>query len=181
MDLRDRRRPDRNRIEVAVQRLQRHFEGELDFLADALERHRRQRVLQCQQVARGFLADQVGARRERLAELDRRGADRLEGGGIIGHRGLRRPEAREPAQPFDADRGRRRALDPAQRPVAREDAAPFQQAGNMDDRTGQAFHPLWIATNPPMIGSTFTAVKPAAPIILANSGIGGKRRIDSIR
>lgn len=60
-------------------------------------------------------------------------------------------------------------------------AAPLQQAGNMGDGSGQAFHPLWIATSPPRIGSTFTAVKPASRIICAKRGIGGKRRIDSIR
>ena len=37
------------------------------------------------EVARRLLADQIGPGRQRLAELDRGRADRLEGGGIVGH------------------------------------------------------------------------------------------------
>ena len=102
-----------------------------DLLLDLRERDRRQAVLQRQQVVRGFVADEVGPGGERLAELDRRRADRLEGGGVVGNARLDRAEAGEPGQP--AHRGRRVgiALDPAQRPVARERAAPLEQAPDM--------------------------------------------------
>ena len=138
MDLRDRSRADGLAVEFAVEAFERDFESLLDFLPDTLERDRSERILQGEQVARRLLADEVGARRERLAELDRRGADRLEGRGIIGHRGLDRPEARDPAQTLDPGRGLRRALDPAQRAVAREDTAPLQQAGDMGDGSGHS-------------------------------------------
>jgi hypothetical protein len=48
------------------------------FLRDQLERDRRQAVLQREQVVRRLVADEVGPGGERLAELDRRRADRLE-------------------------------------------------------------------------------------------------------
>src|SRR3546814_10917075 len=85
------------------------------------------------------------------------------------------------SESLDPRRRLGRALDPAQRTVARENATPFQQAKNMGDGPGQTFHPLWIATRPPRIGSALTDVNPASRTIFAKAGIGGQRRIDSIR
>ena len=67
------------------------------------------------------------------------------------------------------------------RAMPRERPPPLEQAPDMRGRPGQIFHPEWIATSPPMIGSTLVRSNPASRIIRSNSGIGGKRRIDSIR
>src|SRR3546814_18775539 len=90
---------------------------------------------------RGILADEIGTRRERLAELDRRGADRLEGGGIVGGLGLDRAEPRDAAEALDSRRRLRRGFDPAQSAVACEDAAPFQQPDDMGDGPGHSTSP----------------------------------------
>jgi hypothetical protein len=42
---------------------------------------------------RGLLANQIGARSQRLAELDRGGPELLEGGGVVGLGRLAEPEA----------------------------------------------------------------------------------------
>src|SRR3546814_7240143 len=76
----------------------------LVLLPDALEGDGRQRVLERQQVAGRLFADKVGARRQRLAELDRRGADGLEGGGIIGNARLDGAEPGDAAESLDPDR-----------------------------------------------------------------------------
>src|SRR3546814_7264935 len=73
VDLRDRRGADRGRIDRGEQRIERLAEARAHRLANRVERHRGQRVLEAQQVAGGFLADQIGPGRERLAELDRGG------------------------------------------------------------------------------------------------------------
>ena len=136
VNLRDRGRADGFGIEFAVQAFERRLERRLDLGTDAGEGHRRERVLQRQQVARRLFADQIGTRRERLPQLDRRRSDRLEGGGIVGHLGLDRAKPRDAAQPLDPRRRLRRGLDPAQRAMARQDAAPLQQAGDMGDGSG---------------------------------------------
>ena len=142
---------------------------------------RGQAVLQHGKVVRGRLADQIGAGGERLAELDRGRADRLEGLGIAGHLRHPRAEAGEPGQPAHRRRRVRIALDAAQRAVPRQHPAPFQEPPDMGDGTGQIFQPEWIATRPPRIGSAFTLRKPAASIMRAKPGMSGKRSIDSIR
>src|SRR3546814_19040888 len=83
----------------------------------------------------GILADEIGTRRERLAELDRRGADRLEGGGIVGGLGLDRAETRDAAEALDSRRRLRRGFDPAPSAMARQGATPLQQT---DDKIGRA-------------------------------------------
>ena len=154
--------------------------------ADLVERRWRKRVLEAEQVVRGVLADQVGAGGERLAELDRGGADRLEGVGIARRLGDARAEARDAREAADGARGVGIALDAGERAVAREDAAPFEQAPEMDRGGGhvavpQTFQPLWIATRPPSKGSTLVRTNPASPIIRSKAAMSGKRRIDSIR
>src|SRR5690606_41728161 len=104
-----------------------------------------------------------------------------ERGGVVRHAGLHGAEAGNAHEPAHLRRRVGIALDPAQRAVPRERASPFEQADYMGRRTGQIFHPEWIATSPPRIGSTLVRSNPAARIIRSNSGIGGKRRIDSIR
>ena len=176
---------DRNipkeRIHIERLTADRPPEAALYLGTDRLERHRRQTVLQGQQVMRGLVADEVGAGGERLAELDRRRADRLERRGVVGHARLEGAEAGNARQPADLRRGVGIGLDPSQRPVPGKRPPPLQQTKDMGRGTGQIFHPEWIATSPPRIGSTFVFSKPAARIIRSNSGIGGKRRIDSIR
>ena len=94
VDLRDRRRADRHRVDLRVDVGHRPFEAAGDLRLDRREGHRRQAVLQRQQVARRLLADEVGPGGERLAELDRRRADVLERGGVVGHtrRHVKRPD-----------------------------------------------------------------------------------------
>src|SRR3546814_3354371 len=89
----------------------------------------------------GILADEIGTRRERLAELDRRGADRLEGGGIVGGLGLDRAEPRDAAEALDSRRRLRRGFDPAQSAMARQDAPPLQQPDDMGDGPGHSKSP----------------------------------------
>src|SRR3546814_16764019 len=78
MDLRDRSRTDGLGVEFAIKAFQRDLERRLDFLPNPVESDGGERVLQREQVMRGFLADEIGTRCERLAELDRSGADRSE-------------------------------------------------------------------------------------------------------
>ena len=179
--LRDRGRTHRHRVDFGEQALDRPLETALDLRPDLGKGHWRQAVLQREQVAGGVFADNVGPRGERLAELDRRRADRPERGGIVRLPGLTRAK---PGETHESAHRRRRvglALDPAQRAVPGERAPPAQQPPDVSGRSGQIFHPEWIATSPPMMGSTLTCSKPASPIIVANAPIGGKRRIDSIR
>ena len=143
---------------------------------------RRQRVLQPHQIVRGVFADQIGPRRQRLAELDRGRADRLEAHRHSGHLGHARAEPRERSSRRTGGRRDRVALDPAQRAVPREDPAPFQQppemgrlrvvksssrCGSRRARRASARRLVW--------------TKPASPIIASKSGMSGKRRIDSTR
>ena len=91
MDLGDRGGADRLRVDVR----ENASSGLLETLSIAslicVERRGRQAVLEHEQVARRFLADQIGPGRERLAELDRGRADLLEGLGIGRTRGTRAP------------------------------------------------------------------------------------------
>ena len=128
-----------------------------------------------------FLADQIGPGRQRLPQLDCGRADRLERSGVVGDTRLERAKPCDPAKPPNLCRGTRITLYPAQGTVTAKRSAPAQQAEDMGRRTGQIFQPEWIATSPPSIGSTLVRAKPALRIIPSNSGIGGKRRIDSIR
>ena len=52
-------------------------------------------ILQVQEITGRFLADKVGPGRQRLPELDRRRADRLESGRIIGRARLYGAETRD--------------------------------------------------------------------------------------
>ena len=141
VNLRNRRRADRGFVDRGEQLADGPAEPRLDRAADRVEGEGRQRVLQPHQIVRSILADQIRPCREGLAKLDRGGADRLERVGVA--RCLRHARA-EPRQPDKAAQARRRvgiALDALQRPVAREDAAPLQQAPRMDDWGGHLFSP----------------------------------------
>ena len=128
MDLGDRGGADRIRVDMAVQFVQRLAEAELDFFANLAEGHRWQAVLQLQQIARGRFADHVGPGCQRLAELDRGRADRLQCGRIIGLFWLDRAEPRDTEQSPDLRRSCLVSFQIAQRAVPRERAAPFEQA-----------------------------------------------------
>src|SRR3546814_12071725 len=129
MDLRDRSRTDGLGVEVAIKALQRDLERRLDFLPNPVESDGGERVLQREQVMRGFLADEIGTRCERLAELDRRGADRLKGGGIVGDFRLDSTEASDEAEELYPRRRLRPGFDHAPRAVECEDGAPVGQRG----------------------------------------------------
>jgi len=138
MHLRDGSGADRRFVEPAVERLQRPAEALLDLRPDRLERHGRQRILQAQQVRRRFLSNEVGTGRQRLAQLDRGRADRLEGVGIARLRRHPRAETGEPHQPPHR-RGRQRiALYAAQRAMPRQRPPPFQEPPDMGDVAGHS-------------------------------------------
>ncbi len=108
---------------------------------DRGERDGGQRVLEAEEVVRRLVSDQVGAGGERLAELDRGGADRLERVGIARLGGHARAEAGDAREAADGLGRVRIALDAGQRPVAREDAAPEKQAPEMDGGRGHSLSP----------------------------------------
>ena len=120
---------------AAEQRLDRRFERLLDRALDRGEGLGGQRILELEEVGRGGLADEVGTGRQRLAELDRGGADRLQRGGIIGDR-------RAGAAPKRATRtggARWRGVSgsrsiPPQRAVPRQRPPPFEEAPEMRRR-----------------------------------------------
>ena len=150
MDLRDRRRPDRLGIDIFEQFGRRLVQAVIDFLINPLEPFGRQRILQGQQIVRRFLANQIGAGGERLPQLDRGRADFAKGTGIIGDLRLDRPQPRNPAQPLHLWRGVAILLDPAQRAVTRQYAAPSEQAENMGCGTGHRLLDvsLWMRVMP---------------------------------
>lgn len=132
MDLGDRRGADRDRID-RLEKLRRvAAERSRHRGVDRLVRNRRQRILQAKQVVRRDIADDIGPSRQRLAKLDRGRTDRLQRIGIgrhLGHAGAEPGDARQAAHRY------RRvgiALDTPQRAVACEDAAPFEEAPEMD-------------------------------------------------
>ncbi len=127
VDLRDRSRADRVRIDAAEQIFKRLAKAGFNLRLDRGEGHRRQAVLQGQQVVDRALAHQIGAGGERLAQLDRGRADGLKRAGIVGLVWLKRAEPRNPHQPPDRRRGVAIPLNPAQRAVLRQGAAPAQQ------------------------------------------------------
>ena len=181
VDLRDGGGADGFLLDAGKKLFQRPVEARLDLAPDEVEGDGRQAVLKRQQVARRFHADDVGPGRQCLPQLDRRRADVLKGAGIIRHARLDGAEAGDAAQAPHRRGGVRPLLDDAQRAVPGKHPAPAQQAEDVGGRSCQTFHPEWIATSPPMIGSTRVWVKPASRIMASNCGIGGKRRIDSIR
>ena len=141
VNLRDRGRADGHRVEFAIEVLQRLLEARFDAGADLVEAYRGQVVLQGQQIADRILADEVGPRGQRLPQLDRGGADVAKGARIVGLLRLHRAEAGNPGKPFDR-RGRIGvALDPAQRAVPRQCAAPFEKPPDMRRRTSQVARP----------------------------------------
>ena len=181
MDLRDRGGADGDFIDSAEQCLDRRLESFFNRFLDRRKRRWRERILKPEEVGGGSLADEIGTRRERLAELDRGGTDRLQRGGIVGDFGLAESEARGAQQAADVGGGERIALDPLQRAVAGQRAAPAEKSPQMRDRVGQIFQPPWMATRPPRIGSTLVEAKPASSIIARNAAMRGERRIDSTR
>ncbi len=181
VDLCDRRGADRLRVDFAEQLLDRLFETLLDRRLDLRERGRRQAVLKPGQVASRLLADQIGAGRQGLTELDRCRSDLLKGLGISGDFRNGGAEAGDPSEPPNRRRRVHVALDSAKRAVPSEHTAPFQKPPDMDRRVGQIFQPLWMATRPPRIGSARTRRKPACSIRFAKAAMSGNRSIDSTR
>lgn len=141
MHLRDRGGADGHRIDMGKEALERAAQPQLDLGADFRERHRRQAVLQGQQIDRGLFAHQIGAGGERLAQLDRRRTDRTEGAGIIGGLGHARAQPRDAEQAADLGRGLRCGLQPLERAMTRKDTAPFEEAEDMRTRGGHARMP----------------------------------------
>ena len=142
-------------------------------MAVAGDQHETAVALLCA-LERGRLADQIGAGCQSLTKLDCRRANLLQSRGIIDVARHARAKARQPAQPLYVRRGQWIALDPLQRAMPRQGPAPFEQAPQMGDGSGQIFQPLWIATRPPRIGSALTWPKLALRIIAGQNGQGGE-------
>ena len=155
----------------------------LDGLLDLGERRGRQVVLQLRQVRRGFLADQVGPGRQRLAELDRRRADRDQrrrhNRGVGGMRAPKRAIARQPAHRRRRDADRRSM--PRSAPCRASVRPHFSKRHRWVTRGGQIFQPEWMVTSPPSIGSAAARTKPASATIALNACGRGKRRMLSTR
>jgi hypothetical protein len=141
VDLGDRGGADRLRVEIREDFLERLLQPLLDGEADLLEGGRRQAVLEELEVARRLEADQVGPGRQRLAELDRRRAQLLEGLAVGGHSRHPSAEARDPGEAPHRLRRVGVALDAAQSPVPRQHPAPFEESPDMDDGMGQGRAP----------------------------------------
>ena len=142
-------------------------------------------ILSCSdfEIARERRPDDVGTRREELAELHiGRPEPRQRGGkpdrGARVARPLEQPRDLH-AEPRGSRAGRR--IDQAEHAFAGEDEAracePKQMAGSSDHKR----QPECSATMPPLIVRCDTRAKPAARIISANAFGRGKRRIDSTR
>ena len=137
VDLGNRGGADRFGVEARIELIHWGLERGFDRRLDRCERGRRQIVLELRKVFSRPVADQVGARRQRLAELDRGRPDFLQRPGVIGSRRNLGREARDPRQPADLRRGQRIGLDAPQRAMARERPPPFEQPPQMSDRSGQ--------------------------------------------
>ena len=136
MDLRDRGGADRLGIEHRICGLERLAEAALHRGADQREGEGGHRILEPREIQRRRLPHQIGAGGERLAELDRGRADRLEGIGIARLLGSARTDPRDAGEAAHGRRRVRVALDPAQRAVAGKRAAPAHQAPQVDDGRG---------------------------------------------
>ncbi len=157
--------------------LERSAQPLFDFGADEIERHRWQAVLQFQQIVRGLFADQIGAGGERLAQLDRRRADRAEGPGVIGLGGNPRAQPRDAEQPADLGRGLRRSLQTFQRTMPRKDAAPFEEPEDMRARGGHLKEPLpfrgGVGVGPERAADVLCEASPPPGPPPGRAGVGG--------
>ena len=182
MHLRDRGRRDRRpegRIGFRERALQRLRDG--GFRRGL--RERRQLVLQRLEIARQRDADDIGPRREKLAELHvarpqprERGREtplRLD---IVAP--LHQPQHREAAT---RAAWQRRGVDQPQHALAREHEARPRETGEMDETEDHRRQPECSATMPPLSACQLTRANPASRIIPAKRSGRGKLRIDSTR
>ena len=161
-------------------------EGRLDARRRDGALRRRHAVLQLFELHRHLGADDVGARGEKLPELDVGGAEPVDGGGQaadaaraaprheIGER-QRRPGERRQSIRIDADEGA----------LARQHETGARQARSVSDggqtRQVQSFQPEWIATTPPVSRVNSTRRNPASATMSAKRSGGGNLRINSTR
>ncbi len=198
MDLRDRRCGDRGVVECREHGGKRPPELGLDQRVGLVAGKRRQTVLQQRQILGDVIAQEIGAGRQQLSELDEARPHLGEGGG--------KPFARTsdgaaaaPDQPGRAQQ--RRAADPferKQRVVPRQGQRDAGETGEMADaaekpehrrtspqfprwRRGQSRQAEWSAAMPPVRLRNRARSSPAAPIISDNALCGGKRRMLSTR
>jgi hypothetical protein len=142
MHLGDRGRRDRRVVEAGEEGLERASELRLDGPSRLRAGERRQPVLQIRQVGRQLLADQVGARRQELAQLDEARSQfgqcpgQLLPGPSLGP--VARHQARQP------DHARRDAglLERRQGVVPRQRSRDCQQAPAQAQRAQQARAPF---------------------------------------
>src|SRR5204862_5819683 len=135
------------------------------------------------QIARERQANDVGARRQELTELDvsraeprqrRRKSDRC----AFRSRPLDQPRKLEP-KPRGCGEGS--GIREGEHTFAREYKTRARETKQMADRRDHKRQPECSATIPPLIIRCDTRRKPAARIISANALGRGKRRIDSTR
>ena len=158
----------------------------LDDAAGFDVRERRQAVLQRFQPASDIGAEDIGTRRQELAQLDRGGSQLFQG--------LREPpagrklrvaalaRAEQPGRDAQRDRHARGVFARQKRIIGGKRARHADQNGDVLQCTEHhAFQPECIAAMPPERLRCFTCAKPAFSIIFANVACGGKRRMLSAR
>ena len=182
MYLRDRGRGDR-RAELREHLAQRLGERGRNRGFRLGLRERRHPVLQRFQVARQCGPDDIGTRREELAELDVGRAEPRQRGGELDRRtgGARPLDQPRDLQPEPRGRGQLCRIGEPKHAFAREHEARAREAKEMRDRSDHKRQPECSATMPPLITRCDTRAKPAARIMSANALGRGKRRIDSTR
>ena len=181
MHLRDRGGGDR-RAKTRKSLIDRAFQRSRDRGLGLGLRERRQTVLQRFEIARHRHADDVGPRREELAEL--------EIGRAHPFQRARQPRSRLGAAPLDQSReldrklSRRRhqrRVDRAEHAFAREHEARAHQPGHVSECRDHKRQPECNATMPPDRLCQLTREKPAARIMSANAAGFGNLRMDSTR
>ncbi len=153
MNLGDRRGSDRRVVEGGEQGGERLTELGLDDGACVGSRERRQPILQLRQIGGELLAEQIGARREQLAELDEARTECVQRRGEAQPRASR--HARRVARAQQAQHGEQRqqhddAVEQKERIVARQDKADLDQPGEIaaGAQEGEHFCGRWLFTSP---------------------------------
>jgi len=133
MDLRDRRGGNRLVVEAGEDGRERLAKLGLDDAAGDRAGKGRQAVLQLRHVGGEFLAEQIGARRQQLAELDEARAERVQRGGeaLTRPRGGKRVARAQQAKDGEQRQQHGDAVEHEERVVARQDQADLDQPGKV--------------------------------------------------
>ncbi len=198
MDLRDRGRGDRGVVERREETVERPGEFGLDQTARLIPGERRQAILQAREILGDLVAQQIGAGRQDLSELDearphlgqRRGQPlaRPGGGGAAAPDQPGRAQQWRGAGKAIADgRGREQRVVPRQRQADPDETNEVATAAEKPEhpRTlrarDQSRQAEWSAAMPPVRLRNRARSSPAAEIRSRSAPCGGNRRILSTR